>query len=516
MSGPGRALRAVWPGRAAAALAFGLGAVVALGQVPFGLQVLALPALCGVLHLLRRAEGAASAFGLALFAGAGHFALSLSWIVQPFFVDPARHGWMAPFALLLMAFGMALFWAGAAALATQLTAPGRGRLLALVATLALADLARGHVFTGFPWALFGHLALDTPVEQLGALVGGYGLGALVLALAALPLAWPRTGTALAVALLAGAILWGQARQSMPVADAPGGIVRLVQPDIQQSLKWDPDEARATFDLLLALSTSPPQGDAPVLAIWPETAVPFLLQEGSGAAAAMGALPLPIAAGWQRVEGERAWNSLSIFGPGGSIDQTYDKVHLVPFGEYVPYGDLAWRLFGIRAFAAQQGFGYSPGTEARLIDFGPGLGRARPLICYEAIFPAEVATTEHPGWLVQVTNDAWFGTLTGPYQHFAMARLRAIEQGLPLVRAANTGISAVVTATGQIAHDTTGAPAHLGLGQRGIIDAALPGALPAPPYARHGDLPLLPLLLAALAGAGMAGRRKGLETLPPTA
>jgi apolipoprotein N-acyltransferase len=377
-------------------------------------------------------------------------------------------------------------------------------MLALVAAFALADLLRGHVFTGFPWALFGHLALDTPVEQLGALVGGYGLGAFVLALAALPLAWPRAGTALALALLAGAVLWGQARQTMPIAGAPGGVVRIVQPDIQQSLKWDPDQARATFDLLLDLSASAPQGEAPAVAIWPETAVPFLLQEGSGAAAAMGALPLPIAAGWQRVEGERAWNSLSVFGPGGRIDQTYDKVHLVPFGEYVPYGDLAYRLFGIRAFAAQQGFGYSPGTEARLIDFGPGLGRARPLICYEAIFPEELATAERPGWLLQVTNDAWFGTLTGPYQHFAMARLRAIEQGLPLVRAANTGISAVVTATGQIAPDTLGRPAHLGLGERGVLDAALPGALPPTTYARLGDMPLLVLLLVAVTLAGSFG------------
>jgi apolipoprotein N-acyltransferase len=220
---------------------------------------------------------------------------------------------------------------------------------------------------------------------------------------------------------------------------------------------------------------------------------------------MGSLGLPVAAGYQRVEGERAWNSLAIFGPGGSIGQSYDKIHLVPFGEYIPFGDLAFRLFGLRAFAAQQGFGYTAGQEARLVDFGPGLGPARVLICYEAIFPEEVGTPGRPGWLLQITNDAWFGTLTGPYQHLALARLRAIEQGLPLVRVANTGVSAVVTATGQVAADTAGQPALMGMGVRGIVDAALPGALPPPPYARTGDLPLVLVLLAGLVLAGLAGR-----------
>ncbi len=190
-----------------------------------------------------------------------------------------------------------------------------------------------------------------------------------------------------------------------------------------------------------------------------------------------------------------------------MTQGYDKVHLVPFGEYIPAGDLAFSLFGIRAFAAQQGFGYSAGDAARLMDLGPGLGLARPLICYEAIFPEEIATDTRPGWLLQVTNDAWFGTLTGPYQHFALARLRAIEQGLPLVRVANTGISAVVDARGQIAPDAAGAPAYLPLGVQGVIDAPLPGALPPPPYARTGDLPLVVLLLAGLLAAFLPRRRR---------
>jgi apolipoprotein N-acyltransferase len=494
-----------WPGWRRIGLAGMSGLGIALGQVPFALWPLALVALAALLHLLRRAEGAGAAFWLALFAGAAHFALALSWIVQPFFVDPWRHGWMAPFALALMAFGMALFWAGAAALALR----ARWPLLALALALPLADLLRGHVLSGFPWALFGHVPLDTPLEQLAALGGGYGMGVLVLAAAALPLAWPRLGSLAVLAGLAGAWLWGEARQDAATGPAPGGIVRLVQPNIAQTLKWDPDEARATFDRLLDLTVQPPGAAPPDLAVWPETAVPFLLREGEGAALAMGSLGLPLAAGFQRTEGERAWNSLGLFGPGGRITQTYDKLHLVPFGEYIPMGDLAHSLFGLRAFAAQLGAGYSAGTETRLMDLGPGLGLARPLICYEAIFPEEIATATRPGWLLQVTNDAWFGTLTGPYQHFALARLRAIEQGLPLVRVANTGISAVVDARGQIAPDGTGAPAHLPLGVAGVIDAPLPGPLPPPPYARIGDLPLLILLLSGLLAAFvMPCRRNG--------
>ncbi len=260
---------------------------MALGQVPFGLWPVALGALAALLHLLRSAGGAGTAAWLALFAGAGHFALALSWIVQPFFVDPWRHGWMAPFALVFMAFGLALFWAGAAGLALR----SRWPLLALPAGLALADVLRGHVFTGFPWALFGHIPLDTPYEQLGALVGGYGLGALVLAAAALPLAAPRAGTAAVLAALAGGWMWGAAQETAPVGPAPGGIVRLVQPNVEQTLKWDPDEARATFDRLLDLTVQPPRAAPPALAVWPETAVPFLLREGEGAALAMGSLGL---------------------------------------------------------------------------------------------------------------------------------------------------------------------------------------------------------------------------------
>lgn len=489
-----------WPGWRRIGVAFILGVGVGLGQVPFGLWPVALACLSIILWQLAHANGPRAAFWTALFAGAGHFGLALSWIIQPFFVDPWRHGWMAPFALTLMAFGMALFWAAAAALAHRFRWP----FVATACLIAAVEMLRSHLLTGFPWALIGHMWLDTQVEQVAALAGAHGLtlGTLLVAAGlAAALQWRQAATSIAVVLAAvAAVGWGTHRLSLEAGPPPGGVVRLVQPNVEQTLKWDPDEARATFDRLLDLTVQPPAAAPPALAIWPETAVPFLLREGEGAALAMGSLGLPLAAGFQRVEGERAWNSLGLFGPDGQITQTYDKLHLVPFGEYIPMGDLAYSLLGLRAFAAQLGAGYSAGTETRLMDLGPGLGLARPLICYEAIFSEEIATATRPNWLLQVTNDAWFGTLTGPYQHFALARLRAIEQGLPLVRVANTGISAVVDAKGQIAPDGTGGPAYLPLGVAGVIDAPLPGSLPPPPYARFGDLPVLALLLAGLLAA----------------
>ena len=495
-----RAGRWGWPGAGAAGLAFAAGLGLALGQVPFGLWPVALAALAVILWRVARAGSAAAAFWTALFAGAGHFALALSWIVQPFFVDPWRHGWMAPFAVVLLAFGLALFWGGAAALAQRFARP----LLATAVLIAGAEMLRSHILTGFPWALVGHIWLDTRVEQAAALMGAQGMTlATTLAGAGMAAAVAGRRPVAGVAVLAGVLAafgWGSWRLGLEPGQGPGGVVRVVQPNIAQSLKWDRDEARATFEGLLDLTAARPATGlpAPGLAVWPETAVPYLLTPGDGAALAMGSLGPGVVAGFQRMEGDAAWNSLALFGPGGTMTQVYDKVHLVPFGEYVPLGDLAFRWFGIRAFAAQLGAGYSAGEGRGLLAFGAGFGQAVPLICYEAIFAEEIAASGGRGdWILQITNDAWFGTLTGPYQHFALARLRAIEQGLPLVRAANTGISAVVDGRGQVVADTRGLPALLALGERGTLDVALPGALPPPPYARFGDIPVLALLLAGL-------------------
>ncbi|MGP3725888.1 apolipoprotein N-acyltransferase [Cereibacter sphaeroides] len=477
------------------ALAFGAGVALASGQAPFGLWWLALPALAALIGIVAGAATRRQAALLALFGGAGHFAAALSWIVEPFLIDAETYGWMAPFALVLISFGLALFWA----LAGWLAHLGAGwrRPIAFATALGAAELARGYLLTGFPWALIGHIWVGAWPAQVASLIGPSGLTLLTTLAAALPIAGRARGLGLSAALLAAMAGFGLWRLSLPEPPPAGPVLRIVQPNAEQRMKWDPDLAATHFSRLLTLTSDGPRPD---LVIWPETSVPYLLDRAPGllseiAAAGRGA---PVIAGIQRGEGWRFWNSLVVVGPAGEIAGLYDKHHLAPFGEYVPMGDLMFELFGLRAFAAQEGFGYSAGPGPQVLDLGPGLGKVLPLICYEAVFPQDLRTAERPDWILQITNDAWFGTFNGPYQHLAQTRLRAVEQGLPLVRSANTGISALVDARGRVLSD-------LPLGEAGYKDVALPGAFPATPFSRMGELPVL-VALFALAALLVATRR----------
>ncbi|MEZ5684566.1 MAG: apolipoprotein N-acyltransferase [Paracoccaceae bacterium] len=514
-------LRPGWP---ALAGALGLGAGVALGQAPFGLWPLALAALAGLFVLAGRPVAAGSVAWIGFAGGFGYALAAMHWIVEPFFVEPEIYGWMAPFALVLMAAGMGAFWALGFGAGAVLAGPGQGagpgagraRPWAIALGMAGSDALRSYVFTGFPWVLLGHVWIDTPLAQLAALAGPLGLSVLTGALAA-ALAAALAGVfrsrarafaplALVVALAAatgGLWAWGQARLEAPQpARATPVQLRLVQPNAAQHLKWHPDYLREFFFRHLDLTAAPPAPGtpAPDLIIWPETAVPFLLEDpGAGlemiAEAAAGR---PVALGIQRREGQRFFNALAVIGPDAQVQVVYDKTHLVPFGEYIPFGDLAAR-FGITAFAAQAGNGYSAGPGEGLLDLGR-FGKVVPLICYEAVFPQDIRAIGARGeWLLQITNDAWFGQGAGPAQHLAQARLRAIEQGLPLARAANTGISALVDGRGRILHS-------LAMGRQGVIDAALPAALAEPPYARLGDMPVV-ALIGALSAFLYALRRK---------
>lgn len=495
-----------WPGLRQVGFAFAAGATMALGQAPLDAWYLTLPALAGLLALVARQPGVRTAAFVGWFGGAGYFAVALNWIVEPFFVDFAKDGWMAPFAPVLMAFGLGLFWAAAGAVAGWSRRPVAG----MVVGLGLAELARGYVLTGFPWALIGHVWIDTPVAQLAALVGPSGLTLLTLGLSAglaagllrgrlmansPPLSGPVTMTISAAVLAAawGVGLW-QLRQPDPAAT--GVTLRLVQPNAAQATKWDPDNARMFFDRLMAYSAARP---APDLVIWPETALPYLLDSNPGLAEAIGAAAgVPVVVGLQRVDTARAWNGLRVLAADGAVLAAYDKHHLVPFGEYLPFGDLLFDWFGISAFAAQAGKGYSAGPGPQVLDLGPGLGRVLPLICYEAVFPQGLRGVGRADWLLQITNDAWFGAWTGPFQHAAQARLRAIEQGLPMVRVANTGVTAVFDARGRVV-------ASLPFQTAAYLDAQLPGALPPTVYAIWGEVPVL-MMLAGL-GFGTIRRRK---------
>lgn len=477
----------------------GLGALVAAGLAPLGWWFVALPALTLALH---RIAGAARPGRTAFAAGFGYFAFGLVWIVEPFLVDLARHGWMAPFALVLMAAGGATFWAIPTALAAGLTGTARRpRLAGIAAALFLSDWLRGWLFTGFPWARLGQIWTDTPIAQTAGVIGSLGLSAVTLGLAALAAAWPRRGTALAAALGLALAGWGEGRLHQPRPAPQDTLLRLVQPDADQALKWDPLWAGEFYHRLLTLSGGEGGLGRPDLVIWPETAVNFVLewepQELARIAAAAGGAQ--VVTGIQRAEGRRFYNALVAIAPDGRLEAVYDKAHLAPFGEYIPLGDQLARL-GITAFAAQEGGGYSAGAGMTVLGL-PGLPAFQPLICYEAIFPRHLREApDRPGWLLQITNDAWFGTFSGPWQHLEQARLRAIESGLPLIRVANTGVSAVIDARGRVL-------AELDLGQQGRIDAQLPGALPPTPWMRHGDAPLVMLAALVLGLAVRRGRRR---------
>ncbi len=479
------------------------GALVATGHSPLSFWYVSLFALTFLLALYLNTVGTRAAFWVGWLGGCGYFAVTLFWIVEPFLVDAARHGWMAPFALGFMATGLALFWGTGFALAHWLGRGAGSRLVALIFALGLAELARSYVLTGFPWGLLAYIWTETPIVQLAAFVGPHGLGVLTLCIAALPLAPLRfpVGIFAAAGLLALAYGLGHGRAAHPPAPRAEPVaLRLVQPNAPQTKKWDPEFAplflRRQMDLTAAEGALRPD-----LVIWPEAAVTFWLGTEPRLQAEIAAAAGPgsrVILGARRFAGRRIYNALAVLDDTGKAAQVYDKARLVPFGEYVPFDGLLSR-FGFQGLAATQGGGFSAGSSGKLLDLGKS-GLALPLICYEAIFPNLARSEPRADWILQITNDAWFGEIAGPQQHLAQARMRAIEQGLPLVRVANTGISAVIDATGAI----VGA---LPLGKSGKLDALLPGRLPPTPYGKTGDWLMLFVLLAGCLAVGIWGTRK---------
>ncbi len=463
-------------------LRFGLaivaGLALALGQAPYTLPYPALVALPALLWLLQRARGWKGGFAIGWGAGLGYFGLTLSWIVEPFLVDAARYGWMAPFALGLMAAGIALFWGLGFALAQA-----RANALVLAGFWTLAELLRTYIFTGFPWALMAYNWVETPVIQAVSAVSVHGLGFL-LVLAGGWLLHKRTAL-LSLLIMAGLWGYGLYRLQTPIEDT-GLTVRLVQPNAVQARKWDPDYIPLFYQRQLTLSASVGKPD---VVIWPEAAIAYLPDEQPIVRTQITtAAQAPVILGARRRDENGVFNSLFLLNKDSSIAEVYDKYHLVPFGEYMPLQGLAKRL-GLKGLAEQMGPSNTPGSGPKILE-AEGLPPFLPLICYEAIFPQGI-TGPRPAWLVQITNDAWFGARSGPYQHLAQARVRAIEHGLPLARAANTGISAMLDPLGRIT-------ASLPLGVDGYIDAPLPKPLPPTLLARWGQWPMIGGIVALLA------------------
>ncbi len=514
------------------AVAIGLGGLASLAMPPVGAVPVLLLCFPGLLWLLdgvpAGARGRWAAFLVGWGFGFGFFVLGLYWIAFALTVDLARFFWMLPFAVAGLPAFLAIF-SGLATLATALLpVRGPGRALALALLWGVAEWLRGHVLTGFPWNLMGYGWVEWPsVLQSVSVIGIYGLSLLTVAVAVLPAAlldrrrggWSRPGAAALATGLALFVLIGAAGAvrlaGAESATVPGVVLRLVQPNIAQTDKWTP--ALYVQHLLLHRDLSrapgPAGGPGPVThVIWPETAVPWSLDQHAEArraiapAAPAGGLiitgaPRAAAPG----EPEQYWNSLFAIGPDGGLAGRYDKFHLVPFGEYVPLRGL---LPIERVTQGRVDFSAGPGPRTLIL---PGLPPVSPLICYEVIFPGAVtdrdaaALAPQPAWLLNLTNDAWYGRTAGPHQHFAIARTRAVEEGLPLVRVAGTGISGVVDAHGRIT-------ARLGLGERGVIDAPLPVALARPTlFARWGDLAFW-AIGCGLAGAAALFSRKSAKEL----
>ncbi len=495
-----------WRRHGAAALC---GALASAALPPLHLLPLLIPAFTGLLWLMDGSSRRRDAALLGWSFGFGHMLAGLYWIGIAFLVDPGRHGLVMPVALLGLTAGLGLF----PALAVLLTAWAGWRGAARVALLATAWLAvewlRAWVLTGFPWNLIGNVWSFSPAMlQLAALTGVWGLSLVTVLAAAAPavLVEARRGRGrrafVAAMLLLPALVWGGG--SLRLAGAPalgtevvdGVTLRLVQPSIEQALKWKAALRRDHVERQMRLSAAP-GAERISHVIWAETAVPYLLAQDAelrrliARVVPEGGLLLAGAprAGAEVGRGPRLWNSLHALDRRGEIVGTYDKVHLVPFGEYMPLRSV----LGFAKLAAGS-VDFSPGAGALALDLR-GLPAFAPLICYEAIFPGQVVPAgTRPEWLLNVTNDAWFGTSSGPYQHFASARIRAVEEGLPLVRVANNGISAVVDAYGRIV-------GRLGLNEVGVLDSPLPKPVERLTlYARFGDwMALISGLAVAFSG-----------------
>lgn len=500
------------------ALALLLGVLLAGAQAPLSLWPLAFIAFIGLM-LLQAGSGGWRGFFTGFAFAYGYFVAGLYWIGIAFFVDAAKYALLLPLPVLGLPLLLALFPASGLWLAGHI-AQRRAPLFILLAPFGwlVGEYLRGHVLTGFPWNAVGYVWSDAAATmQLAAFIGVQGLGLITmlaasgLALALLPtLPRRRRGAALLLPLgFAAALgLGGLRLPSAAIATVPDVQLRLVQPSVPQTVKWRDDLRVQHLREHAALSLRP-AAIPPTHVIWPETALPYLLDEEPQLRNELAQL-LPVKTGalitgaprrmYDARQQMMLFNSVFALDATGTLAGVYDKLHLVPFGEYLPFRSILKPL-GLDALAAGS-IDFSPGGSALPLNV-PGLPPARVLVCYEAIFPDEIALNDEasrPGLLLNVTNDGWFGRSSGPYQHLAAARFRAVEQGLPLVRAANNGISAIVDPYGRVT-------ASLGLDEIGVVDGALPQALPQrPPYARIGDLPLLALSLLLLIWRFVALRR----------
>ncbi len=479
-----------------------LGALNALAMPPIYFVPILLISFPVFIRLLDKSLTTARAFlKTFLFYFAFHV-FGLYWIAAALFVDIANNWWVLPFAVSGLPALMAFYPAAAVALWQRMAWQGSARLIALITLLALTEWIRGWAFTGFPWNAWGYawVAFE-PIIQSVALFGVYGLSLITLIFACLPVFFTRNyhdrfsrifciGFGL---FLIGMVAWGAGRlhTAIPENTAPY-MVRIVQPNIKQSVKWDP-AIRAENERKLWTHTVQKGDVTPHMVVWPETSMTLAdtMDVRRMEATLQEIMPrgTTLAAGIMEVEEDpqtglrQFFNRISFYQSTGQRIATYDKFHLVPFGEFLPFQ----QYWPVRPVAFKNGsMTRGRGIETLSLNNIPAIS---PLICYEVLFPGATALTDpRPEWILNVTNDAWYGNTTGPYQHLAITRTRAIEEGLPVIRAANTGVSAAIDPFGRILQS-------LPLNSEGIIDQALPASLKPTLFARFGNLIFFGMLLA---------------------
>lgn len=461
---------------------FALGILSAFALPPLSWPILFLFGFGVFIALLRTAISFRQSFAYAWCYAVGFHLAGLYWISASLFVDIARYIWVLPFSLLALPAYLGLIFGGvSAALHTLREKPiTHGLLLSLL--LFLCEINRGWLWGGFPWNMFGYIWADTlPVIQICSVFGISGLTLLtLLACAAISLLFiPLKKSSLAVIAVMGGLfslmaLWGLERlNNTPITYHDQSFIRLVQPAIEQTQRRTPQQRIAALSKIVVMSTAP--SEKPIThIIWPETASPFFLNEDDEAREGLKRI---VPKGGALITGApsrsfdnnkmKFYNSLVILNDKGMLIGSYDKSHLVPFGEFIPLRDILKTVpIAVDVIGSSD---FTPGTGPKTLR-PPGMPPISAMICYEAIFSGQlVDETDRPEALLQITNDAWFGNTSGPYQHLAMARVRAIEEGLPLIRVANSGISAVVDPLGRIIRS-------LDLNQSGVIDTAIPSAL----------------------------------------
>ncbi len=472
-----------------------LGALTSLCQAPYDLSPLlwlTFPALIWIFDSVKRNENnnisIKSAFATGWFFGFGYYAASSWWLALPFLVQPEKHGWMAPFVNILAPSLFAIYWGVVTAIVSKFWYPDWRRILVFSIAISLMEFIKAHLFSGFPWAAIGYSFLDAWVlGQFAAIFGLYGLNFLAILIFSAPAALIRTDysvkrggsylngfTILCLIIMVSFGLY-RLSPSQAVPDTEY-LVRVVQPNISQKEKWNPENRDKIYETFREMSrgtqtTSPTENSKPTIVVFPEAALPLQVRPNVTIVGQLiDMVPKNHYLITGAVRGEFRdnkplfYNSVFALDSKGKILDFYDKVHLVPLGEYMPFPSILEK-FNIHALV-QHYTGLVAGEVRKELKI-PGVPNSAPLVCYEIIFPGRVLPeTAEADWIVNVTNDSWLGDTGGSYQHFDQARMRAIEEGVPIVRAANTGISAIVDANGIIRK-------QLKINEPGVIEDYLP-------------------------------------------